>query len=168
MDIRKSTKADLEEIMRIYAYAREQMKINGNPAQWGSSRPAREVIMRDIDEGNSYIIEDHGKICGVFSFIIGIEPAYQIIENGMWKNEDPYGTIHRIAGSGTGKGILKACLAYCERQISNIRIDTHRDNLIMRHLLEKYGYEKCGIIYVEDGSPRIGYQKNIKSNIFVR
>jgi RimJ/RimL family protein N-acetyltransferase len=51
------------------------------------------------------------------------------------------------------------CLQYCEQRISNIRVDTHKDNLIMQHLLAKSGYEKCGIIFVEDGSPRIAYQK---------
>jgi hypothetical protein len=29
----------------------------------------------------------------------------------------------------------------------------------MQHLLEKNDYTKCGIIYVDDGSPRIAYQK---------
>ena len=161
MDIRKSTKSDLADILQIYAYAREQMRINGNPSQWGSNRPAREVIIKDIEDGNSYVIEDHGKICGVFSFIIGVEPTYHIIENGVWENEDPYGTIHRIAGNGTGKGVLEACLKYCEQQIPNIRIDTHSDNLIMQHLLHKFGYVKCGTIYVEDESPRIAYQKKV-------
>ena len=43
--------------------------------------------------------------------------------------------------------------------IKNIRIDTHEDNRIMQHLLDKYGFAKCGCIYVEDGTPRIAYQK---------
>lgn len=30
----------------------------------------------------------------------------------------------------------------------------------MQKLLEKYGYIKCGIIHVEDGTPRIAYQKS--------
>ena len=71
----------------------------------------------------------------------------------------PLVTIHRIAGSGAGKGIFRECLAYCLARIPNIRIDTHRDNAAMRHLLEKHGFRKCGVIYVEDGSPRIAYQK---------
>lgn len=28
----------------------------------------------------------------------------------------------------------------------------------MRHLIEKSGFAECGIIRVEDGSPRIAYQ----------
>lgn len=29
----------------------------------------------------------------------------------------------------------------------------------MQQVFEKNGFERCGIIYVEDGSPRIGYQR---------
>ena len=29
----------------------------------------------------------------------------------------------------------------------------------MQHLIEKNGFQRCGIIYVEDGSPRIAYEK---------
>lgn len=35
---------------------------------------------------------------------------------------------------------------------------------IMQHLICKNGFQKCGIIYVEDGSPRIAYEKIEISN----
>lgn len=134
------------------------MKKNGNPKQWGDNRPTPETVARDIEHENSYVIEVSGKICGVFALIIGDEPTYQIIE-GKWLNDKPYGTIHRVAGDGSVKGILKECLKFCESKIGNIRIDTHADNTIMQHLLQKNGYTRCGIIHVEDGTPRIAYQK---------
>lgn len=158
MNIRKSTAPDFENILRIYACAREKMKKNGNPKQWGDNRPTPETVARDIEHENSYVIEVSGKICGVFALIIGDEPTYQIIE-GKWLNDKPYGTIHRVAGDGSVKGILKECLKFCESKIGNIRIDTHADNTIMQHLLQKNGYTRCGIIHVEDGTPRIAYQK---------
>lgn len=158
MNIRKSTASDLENILRIYAHAREQMKINGNPNQWGDDRPAPEVVARDIENGNSYVIEASKKVCGVFVLIAGDEPTYQNIE-GKWLNDKPYGTVHRIASDNSVKGILENSLAYCEKKIGNIRIDTHADNQIMQHLLSKFGYTKCGIIFVEDGTPRTAYQK---------
>ena len=40
-----------------------------------------------------------------------------------------------------------------------ISIDTHKDNLIMQKFLSKNGFDRCGIIYVEDGTERIAYQK---------
>ena len=108
---------------------------------------------------SAYVIVEQNRICGVFAFFTGIEPTYQLIENGTWQNDAPYGTVHRIAGNGQCKGILAETLSFCEKQINNIRIDTHDDNKIMQHLLAKYGYQKCGYIYVEDGSRRIAYQK---------
>ena len=41
----------------------------------------------------------------------------------------------------------------------SLRADTHADNKIMQHLLEKNGFTRCGVIHVADGSPRFAYQK---------
>ena len=156
--IRHTETDDLSAVMRIYAHAREQMKANGNPNQWRDTHPAEEEIINDIKNRNSYVIECDGAICGVFAFVIGEEPTYQTIE-GKWRYDGVYGTIHRIASGGVINGVFDLCLGFCETKISNIRIDTHRDNKIMQHLIEKNGFEVCGIIYVRDGSPRIAYQK---------
>jgi predicted GNAT family N-acyltransferase len=161
MKIRETNLNDLSLVMDIYAYAREQMKKNGNPTQWGDSRPSQETIEEDILNKNSFVIvDDEDRICGVFTFIIGADPTYADIYDGKWLNDEPYGVIHRIASDGSSRGILEAALSCCEPQIDNIRIDTHHDNKIMQHLLEKHGFIRCGIIYVDDGTPRIAYQKN--------
>lgn len=34
----------------------------------------------------------------------GEEPTYQVIDNGSWSYDIPYGTIHRVASSGKAKG----------------------------------------------------------------
>lgn len=157
-EIRPTTERDFGDIMEVYRYAREQMKSNGNPHQWQDKFPTPDCILEDIAHGDSYVIEQDGILCGVFSFIIGKDPYYDFIE-GQWKNEEEYGTIHRIASNGTAHGIFDLCLKFCESRISNLRIDTHCDNKIMRHLIEKNGFERCGIVYVRDKSPRIAYQK---------
>lgn len=149
---------ELVSILKIYAYAREQMKLNGNPTQWGDKHPAESVVIDDIKSGNSYVILKDGEICGVFSFILGKEPTYAKIE-GEWKNQEPYGTIHRVASNGATKGIFDACIEFCQSNISNLRIDTHLDNKIVQYLIEKNNFERCGIIYVADGTPRIAYEK---------
>lgn len=159
MTVRRSTISDLAEMERIYAYAREQMKKNGNPNQWGDNMPLTEWLIKDIDESVSYVIEEDGRICGTFMFFIGEDPDYGVIEDGQWLNDERYGVIHRIASDGTKKGVLEKALAYCSSVITNLRIDTHHDNHIMQHLLDKNGFTQCGIIYVEDGSPRIAYQR---------
>lgn len=162
MTIRKTIHEDMEHILAIYAYAREQMRLSGNPNQWGDYYPSAEIVQRDIENGSSYVVTDEkNEICAVFVFVIGEDPTYQKIENGHWLNDDAYGTLHRLAGSGKQKGILRLCLAYCESKMPNVRVDTHEDNRIMQHLLESCGYQRCGTIYVADGSPRIAYQKKV-------
>lgn len=162
MFIRPAENSDFETIMSIYAYARDQMRLSGNPKQWGQNRPSPETIREDIAKKQAYVMIHQNVLSGVFAFIIGEDPTYKQIHHGAWLNDAPYGTIHRIAGNGHARGILSSALAFCEERIANVRIDTHSDNKIMLHLLEKYGYQRCGYIYMEDGTPRIAYQKTVQ------
>lgn len=161
MKIKKADMNDLKEILNIYSYARRYMKEHKNPTQWGDDRPSESVIKNDITNGNSFVIIDNNVISGVFSFIIGEDETYKKIYDGKWLNDKAYGTVHRLAGNGKSKGIFDFSMGYCEKLIDNIRIDTHKNNKIMQYLLSKRGYKKCGIIYVEDGSERLAYQKEI-------
>lgn len=160
MEIRKARPEDLESIMKIYAHAREFMAQTGNPHQWGDEGyPARSLIQEDIRRGISYVAEADGALEAVFMFLVGDDPTYHVIENGQWVNEEPYGVVHRIAAMGRVKGAGSACLQWAFRQCGNLRIDTHDDNRVMQHVLEKNGFVKCGRIYLENGDPRIAYQK---------
>jgi RimJ/RimL family protein N-acetyltransferase len=49
-------------------------------------------------------------------------------------------------------------LDWCKKQIAHIRIDTHHDNVVMQHVVQKAGFQRCGIIYIADGTPRIAYE----------
>lgn len=157
MHIRKSTMADLPRMEEIFAFAREQMRKNGNPNQWGSHKPARETLMEDIENQISHVLVEDGHIFGTFVFFVGEDPTYHVIEDGEWLNNEPYGVIHRVASDGTRKGMMGLVADYAKSQCSNLRIDTHHDNHIMQRALEKQGFKRCGIIYLLDGNPRIGY-----------
>lgn len=159
MEIRKTRIEDLDEVMQIYASARAFMAKTGNPTQWGDGYPREELIRNDIKAGISYVAVFDGKIETVFVYFEGDDPTYHLIENGSWKNDAPYGVIHRIASKGTVKGAGSQCLQWGFGQCKNLRMDTHEDNIVMQHVLEKNGFERCGRIYTEEGSPRIAYQK---------
>ena len=64
-----------------------------------------------------------------------------------------------MAGDGTLHGVLGMIVAFCSRKISHLRIDTHEDNKVMQRAISKNGFQKRGIIYIEDGSPRIAYER---------
>lgn len=154
--VRPAVMEDLDRILDIYAEARRFMEENGNPTQWHSGYPRRELLEQDIRLERLFAVVRNDEICGAFVFFIGDDPTYRYIE-GSWMADTPYGVIHRIAGQGGG--IFADALAFCEAQISHIRIDTHHDNKPMQHVVEKAGFSCRGIIYVEDGSPRIAYEK---------
>ena len=157
MEIRKSRPEDEAEIMRIFASAREYMTAHGNETQWADGYPGEELVHEDIQNGNSYVFLENGRIVGTFTFIIGKEPTYQRIENGTWHSDKPYGTVHRLASDGTVKGIAKACFFFCRDKIDCLRIDTHRDNRTMQAAIKRFGFRECGTIFVRDGSARIAY-----------
>lgn len=155
--IRKAKWEDLPRIEEIYAQARSFMQSHGNPNQWGKANPPTLQLEQDIHNQLLYVLTDESGIHGVFYFYIGPDPTYEIIE-GAWHWDIPYGTIHRIAGDGSG-GILKAAVTYTQSLSQYIRIDTHQDNWVMQHALEKLCFQPCGIIYIADGSPRMAYDR---------
>lgn len=157
MKVRQSKEEDIRDIMEIYAFARRFMKEQGNPTQWGEGYPSKHLIEEDILSNHSFVVEEDGKIVGTFAFIIGEDPTYQIIEKGVWRSSETYGTIHRIASNGQVKGLAHKVFDYCYRQMPYLRIDTHEDNKPMQAVITSYGFTECGIIYVADGSPRLAY-----------
>ena len=161
MEIRHTSPDDLTRLLEIYAHARRYMKRTGNPNQWGDVKPSRAAVEKDIAGGVSYAVCDGDEIYGAFALTQGPEASYAHIENGSWLNDEPYLVIHRVASDGRKHGIISVILDFCEKQGGNIRLDTHDDNLIMQHLLEKHGYTRCGRVYIDDGAPRIGYHKVI-------
>ena len=159
--IQKANLRQISQIMDIYQQARTFMAQTGNPDQWGTAYPTEEMIHGDILSGKCYVNLDGDKIRAVFYFAVESDPTYSYIE-GSWLNNEPYGVIHRIAVGESGKGVAAECFAFAETHCTNLRIDTHEKNLPMQRCLAKHGFIRCGTIYLEDGDPRIAYQKVIE------
>ena len=170
--IRKATEDDLPRIMELIECGRQKMRAVGNMDQWTDGNPRQEVIQHDIELGNSYLVEEDGVSVATFAFIKGPDVTYNRIYEGQWLDEpkggmqsgreSEYWVVHRMASVPEVKGIFKTVLDYCFTRTTNIRIDTHRQNIIMRSALEKYGFSYCGIIYLLDGAERLAYQRCIE------
>lgn len=172
MTIRTARMEDLPLIRNIYDAAKAYMDASGNPNQWAVGYPPEAYLQQDIELSRLYVCEEDGILHGVFMFSVMDDPTYHRID-GAWKNDETYGVIHRIASDGKIKGIFKGVLGFCkgkmaEQNIKNLRIDTHEDNKTMQHLVEKYGFVPCGIIYLENGSPRCAYQLVSDSDFTVK
>lgn len=151
---------DLPSIMAVLEAARGIMRASGNALQWGNGYPSREVIETDISAGEGFVVEGGGRIVGYFAFIPSPEPTYGYIEGGSWLEDTlPYHVVHRIGSLPSAHGVFRAIMDWCFSHERNIRIDTHRDNHIMQHCIESYGFTYCGIIYLESGDPRLAYQR---------
>ena len=104
MEIRLAAMADLPKIEEIYRGARQFMRESGNASQWGSAYPAKALLVSDIEGANLYAVLENEEILGVFYFRIGEDPTYVTINDGEWKNDLPYGVIHRIAVAENAHG----------------------------------------------------------------
>ena len=165
--IRKSTLADLPTILDLRDQAREIMRSYGNTFQWPTGYPRDDMFLKDIELGGSHVmLDEQGIIVGTFALLPSPEVTYNVIYDGQWLDDEPYHVIHRIASTPDSHGVLDAVLDYCESQVSNIRIDTHEANIIMRKGLAKHGYQYCGIIHLLNGDERLAFQKTV--NRFTR
>ena len=158
MQIRHANVQDLDRLMEIYAGARQFMADHGNPSQWWGGYPTRSMLEGDIAARQLYVCEENSRIYAAFVLAMGDDPTYAVIE-GAWKDDRPYGTLHRIASSGEKRGMTDEIVRWAFDRTGNLRADTHELNQAMQNGFERNGFERCGIIYVDDGTPRIAYQK---------
>lgn len=164
-EIRKAKENDLPAIMEIIHQAQRTMKQDGFQ-QWTKGYPGEEILSKDIEKQSCYLLTDQEEIVAVGTLYMENDPNYRIIEEGNWKTEEPYGTVHRLAVAEGRRqqglaGILydrleKICR---EKGMRGMRVDTHRDNKKMQSWIRKQGFRLCGVIYVEDGTKRDAFEK---------
>lgn len=156
--IRRATVNDVQEVLHLIDSGRKIMIASGNTHQWDDDHPSRGQIAKDIASGSSYLLLEDGKPIATWAFVKGPEPTYAVIYNEAWLDDGPYHVIHRVASLPHYHGVMKDLLDWCFSKDGNIRIDTHKNNAIMRHCLTKYGFTYCGIIHLQNGDERLAYQ----------
>lgn len=168
MTVRNSGEADIPVMMEIFRQSICRMRKEGNMSQWTGGYPSCEIIRRDILSGSSYVICDGERVVGTFALIVGTEPTYahifkdryNAVDADAWIDDTlPYGTIHRIASADNSHGIADFCFAWAFSKVSSLRIDTHRDNKTMLHILSSRGFSFCGKIFLMNGDERLAWQK---------
>lgn len=167
MNFRKTTIEDINNVMKIINEAKEYFKKN-IINQWQDGYPNSDTIYTDIKNNSSYVLESENEILATAMVSFEEDETYKNIYNGQWLNNGDYAVIHRIAvsekakGKGIASAIIKEVEGLCkENGVNSIKIDTHKDNISMQKLLEKNTFKYCGIIYLEDGSERIAFEKLI-------
>jgi len=167
MFFRKANQEDMPAMMLLIGQAQaflSHLQIN----QWQNGYPSQEIVEQDIRDGNAWILEDSTALIAMVVVSFDVEPTYLQIYDGAWLTQGNYAVIHRLTvddrRKGQGIGALlfeKMETLIREKKTPSIRVDTHQDNFVMRKLLTKLGYHYCGEILLEDGQPRLAYEKVI-------
>lgn len=158
LNIRTAVRDDLPALSDLYAAARRFMVAHGNPDQWGSTHPPMELIASNIEAGSLRVCcRQGGSIAGAFS-LFEHEDTYDVMQEGHWLNDEPYLVMHSVAaypGCGAGSFMIR----WVQGRTRNIRIDTKKENLLMRSLLQRLGFVYCGVIALKAGrGERLAYQ----------
>ena len=169
MEFRQAKISDLDQIVEIIELSKKYLK-ETKVDQWQDGYPEKEDLRRDIESGNSYVLTNKDEIVATTVISLDGESTYNSIFNGEWITNEDYIVMHRVAvhDKYKGKGIFKELIKEAEslalnKGISSIKIDTHRDNISMQRAVVKNDFKRCGIIYLEDGSERIAFEKVLKS-----
>lgn len=168
MEFRQANISDLDQIVEIIELSKKYLK-ETKVDQWQDGYPAKEDLRRDIESGNSYVLTNKDESVATTVISLDGESTYNSIFNGEWITNEEYIVMHRVAVHDRykGKGIFKELIKEAEnlalnKGIFSIKIDTHRDNISMQKAVLKNDFKKCGIIYLEDGSERIAFEKVMK------
>ena len=150
--INKATLGDFSIVIGIIEQGKSKMIKSGN-------YPALDTVKCDILLGDCYLLFEGDKPIATFVFKSGPEPTYLRIDNGRWLDNQSYYVIHRVASVEGVHGVMSDIIAYCSSFTSSIRIDTHADNRPMLAALARLDFSYCGIIYLENGTSRLAYQR---------
>lgn len=163
MHFRKASSNDTHQILSIINQAKLYFKKEGIN-QWQDGYPNINVIAKDIQQGENYVLEVEHKIIATVMITTKKETSYNLIEEGQWLQHGSYIVIHRMAIDARYKGksiasqLIKNAIPL-HPGVKAIRIDTHENNLPMQRLLEKNGFHYCGIIYLSGNDKRKAYEK---------
>lgn len=167
MEFRRTVEADIDDIMKIIKQAQDYFKVQGIN-QWQNNYPNVGTIRNDLAKGYSYVLVKENNIVATAAVSFDGEKNYDAIYEGQWLSDNKYAVIHRIAvdsslkGLGLSSQIIKNIEKLClNKDVHSIKVDTHEENLSMQKMLKKNKFQYCGIIYLEDGSKRVAFERKL-------
>ena len=165
MKLKQATHCNVERILTITDSAREFQRSLGF-VQWEDDYPSRSIIENDIAESTGYVLENNGLI--IAYVVLAVSDADYDTLHGVWRFDEPYGVVHRIAIAPEMRGqhvsdILFPMIEkeYLSRNIGVVRMDTGNQNIVMQRLLDKFGYDNLGLHRFSWGE-RLAFEKKLK------
>lgn len=153
--IRLATLNDLNIIMSMIVEGRKKIAEYNIP-QWINGYPSIETITEDINLNRGYVLIENDEIIGYY-VMLQHDPCYDIID-GKWISDTPYVAIHRTVTKYFNRGLGSKMFDEIKKEHNHIRVDTHEGNVSMNKCLIKNNFKYCGVIKLNDGSPRNAYE----------
>ena len=169
--LKKANSTEIEEIMSVIKDGKEFLKQQGIN-QWQHGSPGCGDVENDIKQETSYVYELDGKIVGT-AMLNTYDADYEKYLT-IWTKCNNYLVIHRLAvkkeyhSQGIGHKFMNDIILFAkENSVEYIRIDTHKDNVIMRKYLSKNNFKELDEIKLSiknslDDKERIAYELKIE------
>jgi len=169
--LKKANSTEIEEIMSVIKDGKEFLKQQGIN-QWQHGSPGCSDVENDIKQETSYVYELDGKI--VATAMLNTYDADYEKYLTIWTKCNNYLVIHRLAvkkeyrSQGIGHKFMNDIILFAkENSVEYIRIDTHKDNVIMRKYLSKNNFKELDEIKLSiknslDDKERIAYELKIE------
>lgn len=154
--IRRATYSDIDSIMGIIHSAQMSLYELGID-QWQDNYPSRDVIMLDIEVGAGYVMCNNERVIGYAAIVLSGECAYEQIDN-LWQTGSNYVVVHRLCVDNNTRrqGVAIELMRYAANMARNegykgFRIDTHKGNIRMMSMMQKFDFRHVGKIMYDSG-----------------
>lgn len=166
MRVRPAKADDIDDIMSCVKRVQKEYFEAKSIPQWQDGYPGRKLLLEDLKAGRLFVMYMGECLVGFSVVDFGGDHCYDAVEDGAWKLDGDYAVIHRFAinpdwqSMGMGSILMNLADKLCEAKgVKDIRADTHELNESMQKLLKKCGFEHIGKIYLDDGAPRLAFEK---------
>jgi len=169
--LRKAKNNELDKILQIINEGKQFLKEQGIN-QWQYGAPGINDIEKDIKQETSYVYELDGEIVGT-AMLNTYDADYEKYPT-IWTKCNNYLVIHRLSvkkecrSQGVSHKFMNDIILFAkENSVEYIRIDTHKDNVIMRKYLSKNNFKELDEIKLSiknslDDKERIAYELKIE------
>lgn len=168
--LKKANSTEIEEIMSVIKDGKEFLKQQGIN-QWQHGSPGCSDVENDIKQETSYVYELDGKIVAT-AMLNTYDADYEKYPT-LWTKCNNYLVVHRLAikkecrSQGVSHKFMNDIILFAkENSVEYIRIDTHKDNVIIRKYLSKNNFKELDEIKLSmknslDDKERIAYELKI-------
>ena len=126
--------------------------------QWSDNYPGWEDVQEDMARGEGFVMTHGEQVAAYFCLQLRDDPYYAALTDGKWRQDVPYGVIHRsvVGAEYRGTGMSDRMLEAAEELVRkagrcDLRVDTHRHNEAMKALLTRRGFQYRGNILIDAG-----------------